>query len=134
MALEKDQGSTDFSNHNKDSILDSKEEPGRNVDLEASKEKAAKTKYGHSDRSVGARIAPVLPHLRGYDFETDDSESDILGKQLELEAGNAIQYRTCSWQKVCTTSWRMGWPFNFSPIWLPFVITNSQFPLTLRYF
>lgn len=22
-------------------------------------------------------------------------------KQLELEAGNAIKYRTCSWQKVC---------------------------------
>ena len=112
MALEKEQASTDLSKHNKDSILDSKEEPGRNVDLEASKERQDKTKYGHSDRSVGARIAPVLPHLRAYDFGSDDSESDILGKQLELEAGNDIQYRTCSWQKVCITSWRFGPSFN----------------------
>lgn len=56
------------------------------------------TKTGHP----GARIAPVLPHLRGYDFGDNDSiaGSDILGKQIELEAGNALQYRTCSWQKV----------------------------------
>lgn len=32
---------------------------------------------------------------------TSDSTSDIVGKQIELEAGNAIKYRTCSWQKVC---------------------------------
>lgn len=47
------------------------------------------------------RICGVLPHLRGYDFGDSDSGSDILGKQIELEAGNALQYRTCSWQKVC---------------------------------
>jgi len=29
--------------------------------------------------------------------EADEANS---GKQMELEAGNAIQYRTCSWQKV----------------------------------
>jgi hypothetical protein len=52
---------------------------------------------------IGGRIAPVLPHLRGYDFGTEgdtDGSSDILGKQIEMEAENAIQYRTCSWQKV----------------------------------
>ena len=51
---------------------------------------------------VGARIAPVLPHLRGADYSDTDSVNgtDILEKQLELESGNALQYRTCSWQKV----------------------------------
>lgn len=51
---------------------------------------------------VGARIAPVLPHLRGADFSDSDSVNgtDVLEKQLELESGNALQYRTCSWQKV----------------------------------
>lgn len=32
------------------------------------------------------------------DDETDTSVS--VGKQMELEAGNAIKYRTCSWYKV----------------------------------
>lgn len=70
-----------------------------NVDLENDQTK--KSKYGNSNKAVGGRICKVLPHLEGYDFGSDDSGSDILGKQIELEAGNAIQYRTCSWQKVC---------------------------------
>lgn len=28
------------------------------------------------------------------------SEGDDVGRQIELEAGNSIKYRTCSWQKV----------------------------------
>ena len=32
------------------------------------------------------------------DDATDPSVS--VGKQMELEAGNAIKYRTCSWRKV----------------------------------
>lgn len=31
----------------------------------------------------------------------EDSGSDTVGKQVELESDNAIKYRTCSWQKVC---------------------------------
>lgn len=31
----------------------------------------------------------------------DDTSEDIsVGKQMEMEADNAIKYRTCSWQKV----------------------------------
>jgi hypothetical protein len=33
--------------------------------------------------------------------QSDEDASINVGKQIELEAGNAIQYRTCSWQKVC---------------------------------
>jgi hypothetical protein len=91
----------DFDNSNNDPILDSKVEAGGNNsgDLERA-EKTSRSKYGNSDKSVGGRIATVLPHLSGYDFGSDDSGSDILGKQIEMEAGNAIQYRTCSWPKV----------------------------------
>lgn len=30
-----------------------------------------------------------------------DSEESIIGKQLAMEAENAIKYRSCSWQKAC---------------------------------
>ena len=63
-------------------------------------ENGSPKRYGNGNSRVGARIAPVLPHLSSYDFGDDDSGSDILGKQIEMEAGNALQYRTCSWQKV----------------------------------
>lgn len=34
----------------------------------------------------------------------DDSDSSVsVGAQIELEKENAIQYRTCSWQKVSMT-------------------------------
>lgn len=33
--------------------------------------------------------------------DMDDSDASMtVGKQMELEAENAIKYRTCSWQKV----------------------------------
>ena len=63
-------------------------------------EKGTCKHFGKGNGHVGSRIAPVLPHLGGYDFGESDSGSEILGKQIELEAGHALQYRTCSWQKV----------------------------------
>jgi len=34
-------------------------------------------------------------------FGDSDTDSSIsVGKQMEMEAGNAIKYRTCSWPKV----------------------------------
>ena len=86
MALKEDRSSSD-----------EKKSPTRNANLDA--ETGNRSKYGHSNGAAGGRIAPVLPHLSNYDFG-DDSGSDILGKQIELEADNAIKYRTCSWQKV----------------------------------
>ena len=41
----------------------------------------------------------ISGHQPGLDSDSDASVT--VGKQMELEAGNAIQYRTCSWQKVC---------------------------------
>ena len=87
MALKGDQSSTD-----------DKYSPTRN-NANIDTETGNRSKYGSSNGAAGGRIAPVLPHLSNYDFG-DDSGSDILGKQIELEADNAIKYRTCSWQKV----------------------------------
>jgi len=101
MALrQQDESYTAFQNQNKekDNTLDSKGDSGSG-DLEAGNTKRRSIII---NKTTGNRIAPVLPHLRGYDFGDDSSiaGSDILGKQIELEADNAIQYRTCSWQKT----------------------------------
>jgi len=96
MALGKDQIDNDHTKSKEDPTLDT------TVDSNGPELKSEKTRarFGHSDKSVGGRIAPVLPHLRGYDFGSDESGEDIIGKQIELESGNAIQYRTCSWPKA----------------------------------
>lgn len=112
MALnqEKDESLAALQNSNKRHILDTEGNSGSNFDLESDRSKN-KIGYGTSNKDAGARIAPVLPHLQGYDFGSDDNSSDILGKQIELEAENSIQYRTCSWQKVsnfCSSSFIVG--------------------------
>ena len=99
MALEKDSASGDFNNNsNMDTVLgNEKINSGSGVDSE----KGTKTAGVNGRGKKMGRIAPVLPHLSGYGFGTDDSDGDVmLGKQLEMEADNAIKYRTCSWQKV----------------------------------
>ncbi|KAK0104725.1 hypothetical protein ONS95_004997 [Cadophora gregata] len=85
-------------NNEKDKSQDAKGDSGSG-DLESNE---AKRRSAVANKTTGNRIAPVLPHLMGYDFGDDSSieGSDILGKQIELEADNAIQYRTCSWQKT----------------------------------
>lgn len=50
--------------------------------------------YDPEDQSANGR--------RRLSRVADDSSSTLsVGKQIELEADNAIKYRTCSWQKVC---------------------------------
>jgi len=48
--------------------------------------------------SLGRIEAPSRRDMAG----DDSSDSSItVGKQMEMEAENAIKYRTCSWPKVC---------------------------------
>jgi hypothetical protein len=35
------------------------------------------------------------------DMDDSSDQSITVGKQMEMEAENAIKYRTCSWPKVC---------------------------------
>jgi hypothetical protein len=56
--------------------------------------------FGGKSTVIGPRIGPVLEGINIGESDTDESSTGILDKQIALEAGNAIQYRTCSWQKV----------------------------------
>jgi len=58
-------------------------------------------KMSRIDRPVTKSISGSITGRGGL---TDDDATDpsvSVGKQMELESGNAIQYRTCSWYKVC---------------------------------
>lgn len=44
---------------------------------------------------------PVTKSIAGVTSDDDATDTSVsVGKQMELESGNAIKYRTCSWQKV----------------------------------
>lgn len=69
-----------------------------------------------ADKSGGRRASFALP----------DSDSELsVGQQLELEKGNAIQYRTCSWQKTAALLFSeyiclaiMSFPWSYSVLGL----------------
>ena len=48
----------------------------------------------------GRRPSHVAGTLRGPTVNEDDVSTMSVGKQIELESSNSIQYRTCSSQKV----------------------------------
>lgn len=60
----------------------------------------------HGGARKMSRIGPpvtnsISGNLDGRRLSADATDGDVaIGQQRELEAGNAIQYRTCSWQKV----------------------------------
>ena len=60
--------------------------------------------FGGPNTTVGPRITPrvIVPVSSDNPDDSDSAlNSDaILEKQLAQEAGSAIQYRTCSWQKT----------------------------------
>lgn len=75
---------------------------GNNLDVENATPSGRARWFGGRNIYVGPRIGPVLSSLSSnYGSDSDDSSTAILEKQKESEANSAIQYRTCSWQKVC---------------------------------
>jgi hypothetical protein len=103
-----------------DQYTDEKREPlPPSIDTET----GTRRRFGNGDGKIGGRIAPVLPHLAEYDFGNDDSGSDILGKQIELEAGNAIRYRSCSWEK---TAFLLFSEYSMS-CWIPHHIWEGNY-------
>jgi hypothetical protein len=67
--------------------------PGDNVDLER---RGSTTVAGRKMSRIGPppRNSSIVP------VSDDNSVVDEYGKLVEMEAGDAIKYRTCSWQKV----------------------------------
>lgn len=57
---------------------------------------AAPRKMSRIAKPVTGSIAGMYEGRRA---SADEADVDV-GKQVELEAGNAIKYRTCSWPKV----------------------------------
>ena len=65
---------------------------------------------------------PITKSITG-DSAMGDSSTDVsvsIGKQMEKEAGNAIKYRTCSWQKV-----RYSFPFGPFAKWNCHLVAND---------
>lgn len=56
--------------------------------------------FGGRNMTIGPRIAPISSSMVTSDAASEESSEAILNKQLASEDGCAIQYRTCSWQKV----------------------------------
>lgn len=76
-------------------------EHSSNLDVERANPSGRARWFGGRNIYVGPRIGPVLSSLSSsYASDSDDSSTAILHKQKESEANAAIQYRTCSWQKV----------------------------------
>jgi hypothetical protein len=82
--------------------------------------------FGGKGVTVGPRIAPIADHVKG-DISASESETaeDILSKQIDSEASNGIQYRTCSWKKTACLLFSeyivlsiMGFPWNYSVLGL----------------
>ena len=56
---------------------------------------------GKKPRKMNRIDGPITKPIGGENLNDDSTDSDVsIGKQMEKEAGNAIKYRTCSWQKV----------------------------------
>ncbi|KHE84119.1 hypothetical protein GE21DRAFT_6794, partial [Neurospora crassa] len=74
--------------------------------------------------AVGPRIGPVLQSVATASSDSDDSIASP-ERQRELEKGNAIQYRTCSWQKTAALLFSeyiclaiMSFPWSYSVLGL----------------
>lgn len=56
---------------------------------------------GKKQRKMNRIDGPITKPIGGDVLGDDSTDTDIsIGKQMEMEADNAIKYRTCSWQKV----------------------------------
>ncbi|CAI6251364.1 unnamed protein product [Periconia digitata] len=67
------------------------------------------------------RTKSGVPGAPGHDTDGDETSSVGVGKQIAMESGNAIQYRTCSWQKTAALLFSeyiclaiMSFPWSYS--------------------
>jgi hypothetical protein len=60
--------------------------------------------WRHPMKRIDKPRATVASEIEHGDDNPSGSDDDDVAKQIQLEDGNAIQYRTCSWQKVGSDS------------------------------
>ena len=68
-----------------------------NQDIDASPN--PENNYGY-DAEKGGDKERKMSRVGGVGIIADSDSQLSVGKQVELEASNAIKYRTCTWQKV----------------------------------
>jgi hypothetical protein len=75
----------------------------------------------NSNTSSNEKKDPELGRIESPSRRDMDDSSITVGKQMELEAGNAIKYRTCSWQKTASLLFSeyiclaiMSFPWSYS--------------------
>lgn len=71
------------------------------------------------------RISPPDAGRKASVHGVDDSEEDMADRLVEMEADNAIKYRTCSWQKTAALLFSeyiclaiMSFPYSYSVLGL----------------
>lgn len=98
--------------------------------------------FGGPNTIVGARIAPrIVAHAHdGNESDSDLSHNAILEKQFAEEAGAAIQYRTCSWQKtagllfseyICLAIMSFPWSYSVLGLVPGIILTVVQAAIVL---
>ncbi|KAF2869827.1 transmembrane amino acid transporter protein-domain-containing protein [Massariosphaeria phaeospora] len=78
--------------------------------------------YDPEDQTEGGRRKSRIAGPIRQDVSDGSSDASFsVGKQIEMEAGNAIQYRTCSWQKTAALLFSeyiclaiMSFPWSYS--------------------
>ena len=58
------------------------------------------SRRGSATLVAGRKMSRIGPPLRQGSLPDGDDETEEHARLVALEADNAIQYRTCSWQKV----------------------------------
>jgi hypothetical protein len=108
----------------------------------ANQDNLPRDKFAAGPGNAGARICPILPHLKSVnDVDDSDASSNILIKQIDAEAGNALQYRTCSWRKTAALLFSeyiclaiMSFPLSYSVLGLvPGVILTVAVAMLVLY-
>lgn len=102
------------------SLLSGRKAPRSDNISQSSNEKVAKE--GDANYDPEAAVA------KGITAPTNDDLSDAsftIGRQIELEANNAIRYRTCSWKKTAALLFSeyiclaiMSFPWSYSVLGL----------------
>lgn len=75
----------------------------KEADRSSSTDEKYHSKADHDPANIGAGTNRLADPGANRDPEMgvdSDSEASIIGKQMAMEADNAIKYRSCSWQKV----------------------------------
>lgn len=84
------------------SITEKRDEPfGTAGSFSPNNEKEAEAqRRGSTILPDGRKMSRIGPPPSVFKVTADSDSQDEISRLVELEAGNAIKYRTCSWQKV----------------------------------